>query len=145
MIIDVYKLKQQGKTDEDLTMEYLPERPLIDLPNAHIEGPVSVRVTVHLTGKNAYVEGTVNYTVAGECSRCLEDASVYVTEPFEAEYGVTSDFEYPVKSGTIDLTVPVEEAIIMSSPMVIYCREDCKGFCPTCGANLNETKCNCKN
>jgi len=28
--------------------------------------------------------------------------------------------------------------------MKILCAEDCKGLCPTCGANLNETDCDCK-
>ena len=28
-------------------------------------------------------------------------------------------------------------------PFRLLCREDCKGLCPVCGANLNEMTCNC--
>ena len=32
-------------------------------------------------------------------------------------------------------------AIIMDMPMVIYCKDDCKGLCPVCVANLNHGDC----
>lgn len=144
MIIDVNKLKQQGKTEGDFTLEYIPERQLLDLPNAEIVGGVRVEVTVRIAGRDATVEGEVSFTVKGDCSRCLEEAVVTVTEPFSAEYGMDAGAELPVKAGKIDLTLPVEEAVITNSPLVIYCTDDCKGFCPVCGANLNKSKCNCK-
>jgi uncharacterized protein len=28
--------------------------------------------------------------------------------------------------------------------MKLICAEDCRGLCPRCGANLNETDCNCE-
>jgi uncharacterized protein len=34
-------------------------------------------------------------------------------------------------------------ALIMETPYVVLCREDCAGLCPTCGANLNEGDCGC--
>ena len=33
--------------------------------------------------------------------------------------------------------------ILLELPSVVYCREDCKGLCPVCGANLNEKDCGC--
>ena len=30
-----------------------------------------------------------------------------------------------------------------ATPFVILCKEDCKGLCPTCGADLNEGPCAC--
>ena len=27
--------------------------------------------------------------------------------------------------------------------MAVLCREDCKGLCPKCGANLNRGECGC--
>jgi len=144
MIIDVNKLKQQGKTEGEFSLVYTPERQLLDLPNAVIDGGVNVSVTVRLAGRDANVEGEVSFTVKGECSRCLEDATVTVTEPFWAEYSMSAGAELPIKAGLIDLTEPVEETVITACPLVIYCTEDCKGFCPNCGTNLNKSKCNCK-
>ena len=43
----------------------------------------------------------------------------------------------------IDLTDLVREQILLDLPTQILCREDCKGLCQKCGANLNEVNCNC--
>ena len=31
--------------------------------------------------------------------------------------------------------------LLMETPFVVLCREDCKGLCPVCGENLNEHDC----
>lgn len=42
---------------------------------------------------------------------------------------------------TIDLSGALLSAIVMETPFVVLCREDCAGLCPVCGANLNEEDC----
>ena len=145
LTIDVNKIRQSGKTSEGFTLEYLPERQLLELPGANIEGKVTVSVTVTLSAKDAKVKGRVSYKISGECSRCLEKACCDVSEDFEAEYSLTPGAEFPIRAGVIDLTVPVEDAIVTSCPLVILCSEDCKGICFGCGANLNIENCKCKN
>jgi uncharacterized protein len=34
--------------------------------------------------------------------------------------------------------------MIVALPMQFVCRTDCRGLCPQCGQNLNETTCNCQ-
>lgn len=38
----------------------------------------------------------------------------------------------------------VREDIFLTLPSKILCKEDCKGVCQLCGANLNEGQCSCK-
>ena len=38
----------------------------------------------------------------------------------------------------------VREDIFLTLPSKILCKEDCKGVCQFCGANLNEGQCSCK-
>lgn len=38
----------------------------------------------------------------------------------------------------------VREDIFLTLPNKILCKEDCKGVCQFCGANLNEGQCSCK-
>lgn len=142
--IDINKLGSSGKTEENFTFPFVPERQLLSLPSATI-GKATVSVTVRLVKGGAVAEGEVTYTVNGECSRCLKPASATFTEEFTASFGTAKDAEYPVRAGIIDLTAAVEELIVTASPQVIYCREDCKGLCPDCGADLNAGECNCKN
>ena len=144
MIIDVNKLKQQGKTEEEFSFVHTADRQLTDLPRADITGGIKVRGKVKISGRKALVEGVVNYVIEGECSKCLSPARAEISEDFSAEYGTPPDGEFPIKSGLIDLTAPVEEAVIISSPMIICCKPDCKGVCPVCGANLNYGVCKCK-
>ena len=145
MIIDINKLKQQGKTEQDFTLYFTPDRNLLDIPNSEIVGEVRVDVNVSVSSREAYAEGKATFTIKGECSRCLEEANVEVVVGFDAQFGMTHDAEYFIKAGQIDLTASVEQAIIMDAPLVIYCKEDCQGVCCNCGANLNQSKCNCKN
>ena len=44
----------------------------------------------------------------------------------------------------IDFRDAVQEQVIMAIPMQPLCREDCRGLCPGCGANLNLEKCRCR-
>ena len=44
---------------------------------------------------------------------------------------------------TLDLAPLVTEDILLELPTRILCREDCKGLCPKCGTNLNESTCDC--
>lgn len=37
----------------------------------------------------------------------------------------------------------VRQQILLSLPMVARCREDCRGLCPDCGADLNQEACSC--
>ena len=44
----------------------------------------------------------------------------------------------------VDLTKAVTDRILLDLPMAFLCREDCKGLCPVCGADLNEGDCGCQ-
>ena len=48
-----------------------------------------------------------------------------------------SDFDY------VDIDDLLESAFILGMDTIILCREDCKGLCPRCGADLNEGDCGC--
>jgi uncharacterized protein len=48
-----------------------------------------------------------------------------------------------VKGDAVDLSDMVREQIYLSLPVRSICKESCRGLCPVCGANLNETSCSC--
>ena len=39
---------------------------------------------------------------------------------------------------SLDLRPAVREEWLLAAPAFPLCREDCRGLCPQCGANLNE-------
>ncbi len=112
------------------------------------------------------VRGVVGLTAP--CGRCLQpvalDAPVefeltlvpsdeYVDEPRgdkDAGAGkVTGSFEpqqaeEEVYSGkVIELDPILREQIVLALPRYPVCKDDCKGLCPVCGANLNDRECGC--
>lgn len=46
--------------------------------------------------------------------------------------------------GAFDLDALTREAFILGMDTKTLCREDCKGLCSGCGANLNREACRCK-
>lgn len=107
-------------------------------------------------GEGILASGMVRAHVLGTCDRCLEDAEFDIASEvdeyflFEApeEEDLSDDedevdFSLVSDDDTIDLAGPIMAAIVMETPFVVLCREDCKGLCPHCGANLNEGDCGC--
>lgn len=43
----------------------------------------------------------------------------------------------------LDLTEIAREEILLALPQQFFCREDCKGLCEKCGADLNLKDCEC--
>lgn len=142
MIIDLLKLKQEGKQNVPFSFNYQVSDSLLSIPDAHFEGAVEVSGKASVEGRKLYADVTIKYTLIGECSRCLERAQETVIQNFLAVFSERpEEDEYLYKSGKVDLSDAVEQEIIVNQPTVIYCKSDCKGLCPVCGANLNFTDC----
>ncbi|MBV9338628.1 MAG: DUF177 domain-containing protein, partial [Solirubrobacterales bacterium] len=43
-----------------------------------------------------------------------------------------------IQDGVLDLRAWARDALALSVPANLLCREDCAGLCPRCGENLNE-------
>lgn len=80
------------------------------------------------------------------CVDCLEEFFLPVHFEFEELYEFPSrqreetDLILPA-DGYIDLSQLYREYLILAIPIRCICKEDCKGLCEVCGANLNKTSC----
>ena len=106
-------------------------------------------------GEGILATGIVRGHVVGTCDRCLEPAEFdlagevdeYYLFKAPSETGSLGDDEDDVDFSlvgddhTIDLTEAIYAAMLMETPFVVLCREDCRGLCPVCGENLNERDC----
>jgi uncharacterized protein len=43
----------------------------------------------------------------------------------------------------IDLADDVRQTVVLAVPLKLLCKEECKGLCPRCGADLNKELCIC--
>jgi uncharacterized protein len=121
-----------------------------------ITGDVHVNALVHKSGNSYDVQGFEEYNLRLTCSRCLQEIIQYEKRNFhlefkkKAEYNIDvrlpreadqTEIEYIVENNCIDLGSFLRDEIILSVPMKPLCSEECKGLCPICGANLNNTTC----
>ena len=69
-----------------------------------------------------------------------------VSEAFvrETEGEEPAEEQYTYQGHVLDLTDAVRTSVLLEVPTRILCREDCKGLCDQCGANLNVTTCSCR-
>src|SRR5690606_9965013 len=115
----------------------------------------SVQVTGRLSAagnSRYYFSGDIEGSVTGECRRCLADASSTVSEGMDAMFAEPGDdeiledpdvYELDLRAGELDLRPAIREQWLLAVPATLQCRDDCKGLCPTCGADRNSVNCSC--
>lgn len=100
-------------------------------------------------GARLRVQGDVSGRAQSHCHRCLGafDRAVQTSFSVLLQRGGTAEAEevvvLPEGSETYDLAPIVRETLILEEPIVLLCRDDCKGLCAQCGQNLNEGDCDC--
>ncbi len=86
------------------------------------------------------------------CDRCLEPFVAAIDEKFSFLYTDDSDlvspddfiYAYDASRPEIDIAPAVKETILLGVPIKFLCSEECKGLCPHCGTNLNQSRCTCE-
>ena len=107
-------------------------------------GEVDLLLTVTRVGDSVTLAAEFTADVRGPCQRCLEDADLalevrgvdYVRHG-DSEGGDEEDEGY-VTSSIVDLERWVRDLIGEALPPKVLCRDDCRGLCSVCGADLNE-------
>jgi len=103
------------------------------------------------------VSGHVAVQMESDCDRCLEPARFPIDSnfalyyrPVEEGYGDekeidTGEAEMGFYEGDgLELNEVLREYVLLALPMQRVCRETCKGICPVCGQNRNQTECDCQ-
>lgn len=143
---------------EGLTVELTDKLDLFEEGTATT--PFKATVTFKAEGAGIFhVNGTVEATTELECSRCLKRFSFPVKEAamdFELvpEGSLGQAAEHELGRGELDTEFYcgdeiepkefIREQLLLGIPMVPVHSEHCKGLCPVCGADRNETNCGCR-
>jgi uncharacterized protein len=117
-----------------------------------VEGDIrpttGIRVTGRLSGAGSgrfYFSGAFQGIAAGECRRCLVSVETPVRGDSHLLFADADDENadepdvYPIADlgTTLDLRPAIREQWLLEASDLPLCRPDCKGLCPTCGADLN--------
>jgi len=157
--IIISKIPAEGlEIDEALNPEVLALDPgeLAVAPDGRFKARVE-----RADGGSLHVRGHLSLKTSGPCARCLADTPLVVDQEldlfFLPESEVHSEYDDEegaelqdrdlvvtfYKGDVIDLAAVVREHVLLAQPMKRLCREDCKGVCPTCGAERNLVTCGC--
>ncbi len=136
-----------------------------------IEASLGFAVEMHRSGDDVFVSGRVEGRVSLPCYRCLKSVAepfagsfrvAYLPRPENLRAGTEGDSEgveagesvpediegddedvfHHVK-GSFDLLPMLREQLLVALPERALCNESCRGLCPTCGADLNVSGCDC--
>jgi len=150
----VLELAQLSQGSSRVRLE--ADAPQVGLAAEAWPGRVVGDFTVERSGDRITVRGRIHATAWLECFRCLSGFALPVDVPFDtfAERSGTGsrreerelerdDYMLFHDGRTLDLGDPVREALLLELPIAPRCREDCRGLCPRCGADLNTGACTC--
>jgi len=133
--------------------------------------PLTVELAAELDGNEIHIVGRLAARVEITCARCLEPVEREMASRFDLHYRPVSaisrderfdsrspsratdegemaldreDLEVGFYAGEgLFLADVVAEQVHLALPMKVVCREECRGFCPGCGASLNREACRC--
>ncbi len=116
------------------------------------EEPFSLEVECRLDNlaSRVHVRGEIRGEARSACHRCLASFAREVAASFELTLqrggpaGSDEDvISVPETASEFDVTLPVQEAVVLEEPIQLLCKPDCRGLCPRCGADLNAGDCGC--
>lgn len=111
--------------------------------------PVQVSGTVRNMAGALELTGKARTVLDTQCDRCLKPLALEMEVPVETLLAEEladeeSDEIVLLENGQVDLDEIFATACILALEPKHLCKEDCKGLCPTCGADLNRGPCGCK-
>ncbi len=128
------------------------DHPMFAETGVSLATPLQVDLTARPVGDGVFVRGTLRGTVRMACRRCLEDTVRELDETVDFLFDELKEDEeeaegevypLPARGDEVDLTDAVREQVLLRVPQYVLCREDCRGLCPKCGADLNTAPCDC--
>lgn len=115
--------------------------------------PFHINMHLRKLGEDLDITGNFHVKVSFNCDRCCDESILEWQEDFhflllpkkeekEDNWEEEVDLSY-YEGEDIDLSDYIRELFFLSLPYKLLCKEDCKGICPNCGANLNRERCTC--
>lgn len=128
--------------------------------------PIKYKGEVFSLDSDKSINISIDYVYGEDCNRCLKSTANNINtilfgrlvegkKDFEdignedninnhngKEDNGDEDILY-YENNQLNLKDYIIEQIILSLPMKIICKNDCKGLCPKCGRNLNNSQCDC--
>ena len=113
-----------------------------------LKTPVTLIGTIQNHQGNLFLKGTLQLEARLVCDRCLTPFDKMFCLEMEdiitrEDSALEADEYIPYQHDKVLLTDAIYKCIFAVTLEQKLCKNDCKGLCGMCGANRNETTCNC--
>lgn len=158
MQINVTKIKSTAETKEAVNLQEQIAAAEFGYEELEFVSPVAFAGEMEHTAPYFRLNGNVSARVKLMCSRCLTEFELSLSVPVAEVYTNkqealpdvdedSEDFGFDeigfFDGDEVDITSALLKALFLELPMRPLCREDCRGMCPVCGADLNKGECDC--
>ncbi len=168
MRVNIDEIKEGGlERAWDLPRDLVDDMVKGDQAGYRGKTPAHLDLRLKKAGRRVLLSAHGEATLSAPCGRCLQPVEVKVPLDFALTFVPEEQVRSPeggddrgedVASGSfeprqadeetyagkeLDLDPVTREQLILALPPYPVCRDDCKGLCPVCGANLNERECGC--
>lgn len=119
----------------------------------HFADDVLVETVLDKSSTQILLTSTAQTVATFACDRCVSPfdtrlsssySMLYVSEESDTEQLEPTEVQIvSVGLNGIDIAEDVRQTLLLAVPLKLLCRESCKGLCPHCGRNLNESTCSC--
>lgn len=152
--VDLADILNRPGASRPVTMS-VPAADTLDVPLVTLTADVRVELLLESLVNGILARGSVSADVELACARCLEATPSTVqtevvelfSDPIRADDADDVEQGYEIRSPEaspyLDLDTLIRDALSDAVPSRPLCREDCRGLCPSCGAQLNTTTCDC--
>lgn len=120
-------------------------------------GPVSCVFDLTNAGGCISVRGQLCVRLQTQCARCLcaleqflelevnEECALRQLDAPQSYESHEDALQIPIlNDDELDLSELIRQLVAMNIPARVLCRDDCRGLCSACGADLNEGPCGCE-
>jgi len=121
--------------------------------NDQFNQSIQLDFNIEKIGRNIVFNIAFKTNVDMICDRCAEPYLQNISDSLKILYtydheleGQEEDDVYVINEATsfVDVAEPLRQTLLLSLPLKHLCHVDCKGLCPHCGANLNDSQCTCE-
>ena len=143
LVIDTHDLgRRAGAMKQVRTTLAAPAGLGTDVIGVPQGSPVQLDLRLESVVEGVLVTGIATVALRGECVRCLGGMAA------EQQVDVQELYVYPGSDATeeeasrlegdlLDLEPLLRDDVVLDLPFQPLCREECRGLCAECGANLN--------
>lgn len=156
--MSVIEVDELAKQPQKFDLQFGENEIELDDELLQLASDVRIAGEARRQGAEIKVVGNIAAQVEAACDRCAQAVTLNVHQDFDAAFLAVdtnaqpeskdlsaADLNADIYAGeTLSLKEIAREQLLLAVDVRVLCKEDCKGLCVKCSANLNETPCLCE-